>query len=313
MLRSRGAVPAVDDRDTEAARRHGVPLGRQIFMKGDLQARDAWHCGDLLLQRRRWMSVAPPMGRKQHHAVTGSRFAIVERPFASGIKTDQRFDPGIAAIEIGPLVGETQVALDDAGADRLQVHHSGVAAQVRAAPGAGPVFDRRLRPGADLPVVESALDRSGAARVPAPFRLAVNYHQVTADMVAVEQGRPEMTRSICGAIIRLREQPPAAHAHALQIVDRLGENRIMRRVDAVRRGVQALALGHGKLVVNPAVSRIPQPGVAVLSRYEDVGGAGNAGEILHAPRIDFANRHLFHSRTRWTVTYFRQPVILDRR
>src|SRR6185295_1778991 len=43
----------------------------------------------------------------------------------------------------------------------------------------------------------------------------------------------------------------------------------------------------------PAMLGIPQPRVAVLSGNEDVGGAGYASEVLHAPGIDFANRHLF--------------------
>ena len=78
-----------------------------------------------------------------------------------------------------------------------------------------------------------------------------------------------------------------------------------------RRGIQALGAGDGELVVDPTVRGVPQPCVAILSRYEDGSRAGDAGEVLQPPRIDFANRHLFRSRTWWTLTYSRQPVTLD--
>src|SRR4029077_8644419 len=70
-----------------------------------------------------------------------------------------------------------------------------------------------------------------------------------------------------------------------------GEDRIFLRSDAVRRRVKALAQRHGELVVDPTVPLIPRPGIAVLSRNEDVVGAGHALKILSAPRIDLANRH----------------------
>ena len=43
------AIPAVHDGDAKAARRHGMPAGRQLFMKGDLHARHARHRRDGLL------------------------------------------------------------------------------------------------------------------------------------------------------------------------------------------------------------------------------------------------------------------------
>ena len=147
--------------------------------------------------------------------------------------------------------------------------------------------------GADFPIVERALAPCDAAGVPPPFRLAVNYHHVTADMVAFQQGRPEMARLVCGGVVRFRLQAAAASAHAFEVVDRLGKDRIVRRANAVRRRLEALAQGDRELVIDPAMLGVPQPCIAVLSRNEDVGGAGYAGEVLHAPRIDFANRHLF--------------------
>src|SRR4051812_47461115 len=97
---SRGAIPAVDDRDPKAARWHGVPLGGQILVKSDLQARDAGPPDDPLLQRGRRLWVAPPMRRKHPHAVASSRRAVVKRPPPPGKKPDQRFAPRAPAIEI---------------------------------------------------------------------------------------------------------------------------------------------------------------------------------------------------------------------
>jgi len=56
----------------EAARRHGVPAGRPVLVKGDLQARDAGHAGDLTLQLGRRMAVGPAMRHEQHDAVAGA-------------------------------------------------------------------------------------------------------------------------------------------------------------------------------------------------------------------------------------------------
>ena len=50
-----------------------------------------------------------------------------------------------------------------------------------------------------------------------------------------------------------------------------------------------LAQRHGELVVDPAMRRIPLPGVAVLGR--NIGGGLDVREILQAPGIGFADRH----------------------
>src|SRR5689334_7945239 len=102
-------------------------------------------------------------------------------------------------------------------------------------------------------------------RVPPPFRLAVNYHHVTADMGALEQGRPEMSGLVGRDIFRFRSKGATAHAHAFEIVDRLGKDRIPWRANAMGRRVEALGQRHRELVVDPAMLRVPQPGVAVLS------------------------------------------------
>ena len=54
----------------------------------------------------------------------------------------------------------------------------------------------------------------------------------------------------------------------------------------MRCSIETLAHGDCELVVNPAVRRIPEPGVAVLSGNENVCGTGGILEILSAPRVD---------------------------
>src|SRR5438045_3000495 len=103
------------------------------------------------------MAVTPTVRRKEDDAVADTPPAIIEPPFAFFVQTNQRLDPVIAPIEIGPLVGEAQMDLDDARGDGLEIDDAGVAAQMRAAPCAGPVLDRRLGLRADLPIVERAL------------------------------------------------------------------------------------------------------------------------------------------------------------
>src|ERR1044072_1039371 len=143
-----------------------------------------------------------------------------------------------------------------------------------------------------FPVVKSASTAGNAGRVAPPPRLAVDQGDIAADMIALEQRRPEMTGLVGAGIVPGREQGAAAHAHALEIVDGLGKYRIILRSDAMRRCCQILAQGYGKLVVDPAMRRIPHLAVAVLSGNENVRWARHTLEILSTPRIDLANRHL---------------------
>src|SRR5438309_1421777 len=76
---------------------------------------------DLVLQGFGRMAIAPAVRREQHDAVAGAPPAVVEPPGALRIKAHQGFDPRIAAVEVGPLVGEAQMHLDDARVDRLEV------------------------------------------------------------------------------------------------------------------------------------------------------------------------------------------------
>src|ERR1700730_14766478 len=108
-------------------------------------------------------------------------------------------------------------------------------------------------------------------------------------MAAVEQRHPEMAGRVMLIVVGLRVKHAAAGAHTLEIDDRLGEHRETRRRRAVGPGLEILAERHRELVVDPAMPRVPLPGIAVLRR--DVCRGLNPREVLQAPRIGFADRH----------------------
>src|SRR5262245_2969524 len=51
-------IPAVDDSEPKSARRHGMRLGRAIFVERDLHARHLRHASHLLDQSAGWMTIA---------------------------------------------------------------------------------------------------------------------------------------------------------------------------------------------------------------------------------------------------------------
>ena len=262
-------------------------------MKRDLQARYLRSGGDSGLHFFGRMPVDAAVRHEQNDAIAGPPPRIVERPNAVLVEPHQRLDPGIAAVEVRPLVGETQMRLDDAPSDRLHIDHAGAAREVADAPGPAPLLDRGLRSGADLPVVERAVSAGDPARVPPPLRHPVDQGHVAADMIAFEQRRPEMTRLVMDDIVRLRIEPPAAHAHALQVVDRLGKHRIALGGDTVRCSIEPLAHRNCEFIVNPAMGWIPRPGVTIFGGNQNVVRTRDVLEVLSAPWVDFTNRHLF--------------------
>jgi hypothetical protein len=239
------------------------------------------------------MAVASTMRHEQHDAVAGLPPRIVERPHAVPVEAHESFDPGIAAVEIGPLVGEAQVRLDDPAADRLEIDHAGAAREVPGAPGTAPRLDRRLGRGAHFPIVERAVAAGDSARMPPPLRHAVDQRHVAADVITAEQGRPEMTRLVMSEIVRFRAESPAADAHALQVVDGFGKDRIVFGGDTVRCSIEPLTHRNCELVVNPAMGWIPRPGVTIFRGDQNVGRTRDVLEVLSAPWVDFTNRHLF--------------------
>src|SRR6516162_7587634 len=129
-----------------------------------------------------------------------------------------------------------------------------------------------------------------------------------------------------GFVIGLGPENTAANPHALEIDDRLGENRKPRRLGAVRPSLKSLAVRHHKLIVDPAVRRIPLPGVAVLGR--DIDDGVDVRKVLPAPGIGFVDRHhpnaekeetgsererltlyLFRSRERLLAISFQHPAL----
>src|SRR5260370_16470260 len=96
----------------------------------------------------------PFMRHGQHDAVAGAAMRIVKAPFAVPVEADQRLHPGIAAIEVGPLVGKAQMHFDDACADRLEVDHAGVSGEMLAAPRIAPLFDGWMGAGLDFQSIE---------------------------------------------------------------------------------------------------------------------------------------------------------------
>src|SRR6266542_2495293 len=140
-----------------------------------------------------------------------------------------------------------------------------------------------------FPVVESAGAAGDAGRVAPPLRFAIDQRHVAADMVALEQRRPKMTRLVCIGVVVGRAERATAHAHAFEVVDGLGKHGIILRRDAMWGCCHSLTERYGKLVVDPAMRRVPGPAVAVLSRNENVGRARHTLKILSAPRVDLAN------------------------
>ncbi len=205
-------------------------------------------------QRGGRVAIARAVRAEQHHAVAVGAVRVGIDPVAGDVQAHHRLDPA-GTIKIRPLVGEAQMRLDDAAADRLEVRHAGVAAQVLARPGAAPVLDLRHRFGVDQPVVERAARSGGAGGVPPPARLAIDQRHVGADMRAGQQRAPEVTGGQCRAVFLGRGDDLAAGAHAAQVHDRLGEHRERRRHHAVRCGLQALRQGDRELVVDPAMCR----------------------------------------------------------
>src|ERR1044072_7699820 len=101
------------------------------------------------------MAIARSMLTEQHHAVTIAPVRVGVVPAIVLVEPHQRLDPA-GTIKIRPLVGETQVHLDDAPADGFEIDHAAVAGEMRFDPGAGLRLDLRVGLGVDGPVIERA-------------------------------------------------------------------------------------------------------------------------------------------------------------
>src|SRR6266478_9015203 len=98
-----------------------------------------------------------------------------------------------------------------------------------------------------------------------------------------------MTGLVSLGIVLLAVEPAAADTHTFEVIDRLGEHRVRGRRNTMRGCCQFLTERDGKLVVDPAMSGVPQPCVTILRGDQHVRRAGDALEILGAPWVNFAN------------------------
>src|SRR4051812_38102771 len=86
-------------------------------------------------------------------------------------------------------------------------------------------------------------------------------------------------------------QRPAAHAHALEVRDRLAEHRVAWGWLRMQPAVQALRLHHQQLVVDPAMARKEFEGHRIVGRNVHIRGTRHVTEVLLAPRIELVNWH----------------------
>jgi hypothetical protein len=154
-----------------------MPLRREILVKGNLYAGNAGHSPDCFNEDPRRATIALAAGPKQHSAVAAAAIAVDEIPHARLIKPHDCIDPP-RSIKVGPLIGETQMNLDDGAADGFEIEHAGVASKILAYPRATIRFNLRLRLGVDRPIVKRAGPRRGTGDVAPPARLSIDYCQV---------------------------------------------------------------------------------------------------------------------------------------
>src|SRR5262245_13454153 len=187
-------VPGVDDGEAEAARRHGVLIGRLVLVKGDLHAGHGGDALDALDQLRRRMAIARAVRPEQHHAIAVAAVGIGERPLALLMEPYHRRDPA-GAVEVRPLIAHAQMHLDHATADGLGVEDAGEARKMLSDPGTDTVLDRGIVRGVHRPVLEGALRAGCAGDVAPPGRVALDHRHVGADMAALEQAHPHVAGS----------------------------------------------------------------------------------------------------------------------
>jgi hypothetical protein len=181
--------------------------------------------------------------------------------------------------------------LDHAAADGLGVEDAGIALEMPADPRAAIVLDAGIVRGMHGPIVEGAFPAGLSGDVAPPARLALDDRHVRADMAAIEQRHPHLPGREARLVFRRRAEDAARDPHALEVDDRLGEHGKARRRHAVRSGIETLAQRDRDLVVDPAMIRVPKPGIAVLGRNVHVRRTVDAFEILQAPGVGFADRH----------------------
>src|SRR5262245_22960015 len=130
------------------------------------------------------------------------------------------------------------------------------------------------------PEIERAAAAGLTGDMAPPGRVTIHHRNVAADVAAFQQRHTHMTGAIAAVVFVRRPDGATVDAHALEIDDGLGEHREARRHDAVRTRLETLAEGDGKLVVDPALARIPCPRVEILGRNIEVGRTIDVAKIL---------------------------------
>src|ERR1700728_1083748 len=117
------------------------------------------------------MAIFAAVRTEQHHTVAVAAIAVVEVPRAPRVQPDHRIDPA-TAVEIRPLVGKTQVCVDDASADALEIQHARITGEMPPDPLSEVGFERRRAARLDRPVLEGAVGPRRAETVSPPAHLS---------------------------------------------------------------------------------------------------------------------------------------------
>ena len=73
------------------------------------------------------------MVREEGNGIAVPSLMLGEAPAARLVEPDEGFHPA-RAIEVAPLVGKTQMGLDDGAADGFEIHHARIARHVTRDP-----------------------------------------------------------------------------------------------------------------------------------------------------------------------------------
>src|SRR5579884_1910011 len=278
-------IPAVDDRQPEPAGRHRVALRRAVHVERDLDAGDAGvrpQGGSRVGIDR----VARPVPREEDDAVARPPPVGVP-PSAARVQLDDRIEPP-GAVQVGPLLGHPQVALDDRPTDRLDVDDPREPAQVRADPPREVRLERRTARREHGPVVEHPAGARVSHGVTPPAWHPLGEDDVGADVLSPQELHPH----VAGPEVRLQltrgPDDPPSRPHPVEIDDGLAEDREALRRDPVRAVADPLALADEELVVDLPVLRVEGPGDRVADRDDDRRRARDVLEVLPPPDIDAA-------------------------
>ena len=154
-----------------------------ILVEGDLDAADARRSLEPLHHFGRRMAIGPTVGPEQHHAIALAAVVVAKLPDLSLVESDHGLDPSLA-VQVGPLIGEPQMRLDDLAAYGLKIEHSAVAGEMAPQPPLAVGFHFRLRGGANGPAVECAVARRHAGDVAPPARFAADHGDIGGDVAA---------------------------------------------------------------------------------------------------------------------------------